>query len=72
MGAAEHGASFPLAVKVRTSMTHQQLHDFAVGSEKNKPAHVDKFATMGHKGHAKHLDAMMHAQATHKKGKVTF
>lgn len=40
MGAAEHGATFPMARKVRASMTHQQLHDFASGSMKGKPAHV--------------------------------
>lgn len=38
--AAEHGAQFPMAQKLRASMTHQQLHDFAVGSEKGKPQHV--------------------------------
>ncbi len=37
MGAAEHGASFPMARKIRASMTHQQMHDFAVGSEAGKP-----------------------------------
>jgi hypothetical protein len=40
MGAAEHGADFPMARKVRESMTHQQLHDFASGSEQGKPEHV--------------------------------
>jgi hypothetical protein len=40
MQAAEHGASFPMARKLRRTMTHAQLHDFAVGSEKNKPSHV--------------------------------
>lgn len=40
MQAAEHGADFPMARKVRESMTHQQLHDFASGSEKGKPGHV--------------------------------
>jgi hypothetical protein len=40
MGAAEHGANFPMAKKLRASMTHEQLHDFAVGSEKGKPQHV--------------------------------
>lgn len=40
MQAAEHGADFPMARKVRQSMTRQQMHDFAVGSEKNKPQHV--------------------------------
>ena len=39
-GAAEHGATFPKARKLRQSMTYQQLHDFAVGSEKGKPQHV--------------------------------
>jgi hypothetical protein len=40
--AAEHGAMFPLAQKVRASMTHDQMHDFAVGSEAGKPMHVRK------------------------------
>jgi hypothetical protein len=40
MGAAEHGAKFPMAKQVRQSMTHQQLHDFALGSMKGKPTHV--------------------------------
>jgi len=40
MQAAEHGADFPMAQKVRASMTHQQLHDFSVGSMAGKPAHV--------------------------------
>jgi len=38
--AAEHNADFPLARKLRASMTHDQLHDFAVGSEKGKPERV--------------------------------
>lgn len=42
MQAAEYGASFPMARKVRQSMTHAQMHDFAVGSEAGKPAHVAK------------------------------
>lgn len=40
MQAAEHGADFPMARKIRSSMTHQQMHDFAVGSERRKPQHV--------------------------------
>ena len=40
MGAAEHGADFPAAQKLRDSMSHQQLHDFASGSEAGKPEHV--------------------------------
>jgi hypothetical protein len=38
--AAEHGAQFPKAQKLRATLTHQQLHDFASGSEKGKPQHV--------------------------------
>lgn len=40
--AAEHGATFPMAEKLRASMTHAQLHDFASGSEKGKPQHVKR------------------------------
>ncbi len=40
MQAAEHGADFPMAKKLRGSMSHSQLHDFAVGSEAHKPEHV--------------------------------
>lgn len=42
MQAAEHGADFPMAKKVRKSMSHDQMHDFAVGSEADKPDHVVK------------------------------
>jgi hypothetical protein len=42
MAAAEHGATFPLAEKLRGSMSHGQLHDFAAGSMKVKPVHVKK------------------------------
>ncbi len=42
MQAAEHGADFPMAEKLRESMSHSQLHDFAVGSEQGKPTHVQK------------------------------
>jgi hypothetical protein len=40
MGAAEHGAEFPLARQVRATMTYAQMHNFAIGSEKGKPEHV--------------------------------
>ena len=40
MQAAEHGAQFPMAQKIRSSMTYGQMHDFAVGSEAGKPQHV--------------------------------
>lgn len=40
IAAAEHGAQFPMARKIRQSMTHQQMHDFASGSMAGKPAHV--------------------------------
>lgn len=42
MGAAEHGAQFPMAKKLRSTMTLGQLHDFASGSMKGKPGHVAK------------------------------
>jgi hypothetical protein len=42
MQAAEHNAQFPLAQQIRASMTHQQMHDFASGSEQGKPQHVAK------------------------------
>lgn len=47
MAAAEHGADFPMAQKVRASMTLGQLHDFAATSTKNKPTHTPK--VNGHK-----------------------
>lgn len=55
MQAAEHGATFPMAEKVRASMTYSQMHDFAVGSEKGKPQHVAKHphANLGKFLHAK-------------------
>ena len=40
MAAAEHGADFPMAKRLRASMTHKQLHDYALGSMKGKPVHV--------------------------------
>jgi hypothetical protein len=49
MGAAEHGAQFPLARTVRASMTPQQLHDFAATTETGLPQHVRRsgFTTPG-------------------------
>lgn len=40
MGAAEHGADFPMAKKLRKSMSKDQLHDFAATKEKGLPVHV--------------------------------
>jgi hypothetical protein len=40
MAAAEHGADFPAAKKLRRSMTQEQLHDFAAGSMAGKPEHA--------------------------------
>lgn len=42
MGAAEHGAKFPMAEKVRESMTSKQMHDFAATKDKGKPEHKGK------------------------------
>lgn len=56
MQAAEHGADFPAAKKIRASMTHQQMHDYAVGSEKGKPEHVPaRHRGQSPSGHAHHL-----------------
>ena len=40
MQAAEHGATFPKAQAINASMTKAQMHDFAVGSMKDKPTRV--------------------------------
>lgn len=42
MAAAEHGADFPMAKKVRKSMTKGQMHDFAKTKEKNLPTKKKK------------------------------
>lgn len=56
MGAAEHGAHFPAAEKIRASTTHRQMHEFATGPEKGKPEHAAKSAEKSHRmklhGHA--------------------
>lgn len=44
MAAAEHGAQFSMARKLRKSMSKKQMHDFASGSEKGKPMHVKMHA----------------------------
>ena len=40
MRAAEHGAQFPLAKKLRASMSLKQLSDFARTPTKKLPTHV--------------------------------
>jgi hypothetical protein len=55
MQAAEHGASFPMAKKLRSSMSLSQLHDFAKGSEKGKPTHVSKASGHPHANLGKYL-----------------
>jgi len=42
MGAAEHGATFPMAKAVRGSMSKSQMHDFSATKEKGLPKHVKK------------------------------
>jgi len=54
MAAAEHGAQFQMAKRLRASMTHQQLHDFASGSMKGKPAHVEHRHPHKNLGHFLH------------------
>lgn len=65
--AAEHGATFPMAKQVRQSMTHDQMHDFAVGSEKGKPEHVKPKAVHTHVGHF--TSAIAPSHQSQKKGK---
>ena len=40
MQAAAHGAKFPMAKKVRASMSPSQLHDFVLKGEGKLPEHV--------------------------------
>ena len=42
MAAAEHGANFPMAKKIRKTMTHKQMHDFAATPEKSLMAKIGK------------------------------
>ena len=42
MAAAEHGAKFPMARKIRKSMTKSQMRDFAKTKEKGLPAKKKK------------------------------
>ncbi len=42
MAAAEHGARFPMAAKVRGSMSLSQLSDYAKTPNKKLPAHAKK------------------------------
>lgn len=59
IGAAEHGANFPMARTIRETMTHQQMHDFASGSMAGKPEHVKKSG--GSSGHPhKNLGKYLH------------
>lgn len=52
MGAAEHGATFPMAKKLRKSMSHSQLHDFASTKEKGLPMKKGKGKTRKQVGNA--------------------
>ena len=63
MQAAEHGANFPMARKVRASMTHQQLHEFASGSEQGKPQHARRVMAPRPGGNrAANLGKFLHAR----------
>lgn len=42
MRAAEHGAKFPMAKKIRASMAPASLHDFAATKSATMPAHVKR------------------------------
>jgi hypothetical protein len=39
--AAEHGADFPAAKKLRESLPKEKLREFATGSRKDLPEHVE-------------------------------
>lgn len=56
MAAAEHGADFPMAAKVRASMSLGQMRDFAEGPMTGKPAHV----AGGHPNRHKNLGKFLH------------
>jgi len=53
MGAAEHGAKFPMAEKLRESMSPEQLHDFAKTKDKGKPEHVGRGKTSKYSPHGR-------------------
>jgi hypothetical protein len=42
MRAAEHGATFPMAQKLRQTMSLSQMHEFAVTPTKKLPKHVKR------------------------------
>jgi hypothetical protein len=44
MAAAEHGATFAKAKKLRASMTPAQLKEFASGPMQGKPEHASSYA----------------------------
>lgn len=60
MAAAEHGAQFPMAQKVRQSMTHNQMRDFAVTPRASLPAHIGMKASMGSHPNASRLGKFLH------------
>lgn len=47
MAAAEHGARFPMAEKLRHGMTLDQLRDFARTKTKKLPEHVKRRGARG-------------------------
>ncbi len=55
MAAAEHGAQFQMAQKLRASMNPQQLHDFASGPMTGKPVHVGQTQQHPHSNLGKFL-----------------
>ena len=60
MAAAAHGADFPMAQKLRESMSLAQMHDFASGPMKGKPEHVKKAS--GHPNRHKNLGKFLHSR----------
>jgi len=62
MGAAEHGAQFPMARKVASTMTKRQMHDFASGPMTGKPAHMGRQAALASHPNASRLGKFLHAK----------
>ena len=50
IAAAEHGADFPMAKKIRKSMSSAQMHDFSATPEVGLPDRVPKRNSMKRRG----------------------
>lgn len=62
MAAAEHGATFPMAKKVRASMSHAQMREFATTKESKLPQHVQHAKTSHVSGPGNRYDRLRHGR----------